>query len=130
MLGHRESPEECLHYWKTTKVPFKERMAGMIGMIVKLKDPTPVLYDQTNDQFDAPPGTYVRLTDYTPDTPGMKAGNYWSIETLDGKYSAGQIYQDEFEVLTLLDRLALIEDEALSPGDVVQDRPGPQPPGR
>lgn len=87
------------------------RMYAMVGRIFKLKGPTPILFGRKGKEFDPPPGTFVRLTAYTPDTPGMNSGNHWCIETLDGKFSARQIYQDELEELTALDRMSLIGND-------------------
>ena len=107
--GHERGKEECLHYWKTTEVPFRERMQKMVGKVFKTADPGPHLFDENNERYSTPPGTLVRLTHYTPETKRLKAGNYWSVETLDGNYSAAQIYQDDLEELNALDRLSLIK---------------------
>lgn len=116
VFGHAEDTDECLHYWKTTEEPFRERMQRQVGKIFKLKEPTPILCKEWqsesgwySERMEPTPGTMVRLVHYTPDRPGMKAGNYWTIETLDGEFSATQIYQDELEELSALDKLSLIE---------------------
>lgn len=114
VFGHEEGSEECHDYWNNHELPFRDRMFAMVGKIFKLADPAPDLYKEreTGDGWEVmepAPGTFVRLTHYTPDTPGTKAGNYWRIETLDGEFSATQIYQDELEELSALDRLSLIE---------------------
>lgn len=114
VFGHEEGTDECLHYWKTTEVPFRDRMQKMVGKVFKLGSPAPDLWMQDGEddvRIDVPPGTLVRLTHYTPDTPGLSAGNYWSVETLDGKLSATQIYHYELEELGVLDRLSIIEEE-------------------
>jgi len=111
VFGHEEDSEDCHDYWNHHELPFKERMFEMVGKIFKLADPTPILFDDDGNEHDLPPGTYIRLISYTPDTPGMRAGNYWTIQTLDGKLSATQIYQDELEELNALDRLALIDED-------------------
>jgi len=118
VLGHEEDTEECRDYWNGHELPFRDRMYAMVGKVFKLKDPTPELYKEWETEngwhkevMSPEPGTFVRLTHYTPDTPGMRAGNYWSIQTMDGEFSATQIYQDELEELNALDKLALIEGD-------------------
>jgi hypothetical protein len=111
VFGHEEGTEECGDYWNNHELPFRDRMFAMVGKIFKLKDPTPILYGDGVAHADIAPGTFVRLADYMPDTPGFKAGNYWTITTLDGKLCATQIYQDELEELSALDRLALLDND-------------------
>jgi hypothetical protein len=111
VFGHEEGTDECREHWENHELPFHDRMFAMVGKTFKTSDPGPILYADDDTPYDTPPGTLVRLTHFTPDTPGMKAGNYWSIRTLDGKYSATQIYQDDLEELDVLDKLSLIGDE-------------------
>lgn len=111
--GHEEGSEECKKHWTYVEAPYRERMRAMVGKVFKTADPAPVLYTDDNEPWDTPSGIFVRLTHWTPDTPGMKAGDYWSIRTLDGKYSATQIYQDELEELSALDRMSLLEEEPM-----------------
>jgi len=110
-MGHEEGTQECHDYWNHHELPFRDRMFAMVGKIFRLADPTPLMWDKHNVEVDVPLGTLVRLIHYTPDTPGHRAGNYWTIETLDGKLSATQIFQDELEELNALDKLSLIKKD-------------------
>lgn len=118
VFDHEEGSTECSVYYASIEIPYQERMQKFVGKIVKLKDPTPCLYKHREtenghytERMEPPPGTFVRITHWTPHTPGMLAGDYWTIETLDGEFGATQIYNDELEELNALDKLSLIETE-------------------
>ena len=112
VYGHEQGTHQCMDYWNNHELPFRDRMFAMVGKVFKTADPGPYLYhNESEERYDAPPGTLVRLTHYTPETLRLKAGNYWSIQTLDGKYSATQIYQDDLEELSALDQMSLIKKD-------------------
>lgn len=112
VFGHYEGSVECQVYYASVEIPFQERMQKMVGKIFKLRDPAPMLFIYgTDEQIDLDPGTFVRLTAWTPYRAGFKAGDYWTIETLDKKAGATQIYSDELEELNALDKLSLIKEE-------------------
>lgn len=106
---------ECEVYWSSVEAPFGQKMRSLEGTIMKLGDIPPEMWprdiaDATHrNSVDLPPGTFVRLLRYTPWRTGMKGGNNFSIETLDGKYAAGQVHLGELAELDPLDKLALIE---------------------
>lgn len=111
VFGHEYGTEECYQYWISEEHPFLERMKKQIGKVFKLGKFFPELTDENGVAGLLPEGTYVKLVDYVPWQEGRNVGNYWTISTLDGKYSATQVYQDELVELDALDRLALLEHE-------------------
>jgi hypothetical protein len=107
VVGHIEATAECHDYWDHHELPFRERMFAMVGKVFKLADHAPDLWSEEGVRHNFPPGTFVRLTDYTPNRPGFKSGNYWTIQTLDNKYSATLVYQDDLKELNAAEKLAL-----------------------
>ena len=116
VFGHEEGTDPCHEYWTTTEEPFRERMQRQVGKVFKLSGTGPDFFsveDGTTlyDSYRLGAGTFIRLTHYEPWKPGAKVGNFWCIETLDGKFTASQVYQDEIEELGPLDKLALIKED-------------------
>lgn len=115
VFGHEQGSAECNTYYIKVEKPFYDWKQSQIGKVRRLTEDTqmwPVDFVYTLSPSDTffSAGTAVRITNWTPWT-SFRAGDYWSICTLDGKYSATQIYTDELGELPVLDRLALIKEE-------------------
>lgn len=87
-----------------------------IGKIVAAGDMPPDLYDSDGNGVTITSGTLLRLTDWTPHRPGFKAGNYWTVETLDGLYHGSQVYDYELSQPGVLDKLWIAQKEPDGPG--------------
>jgi hypothetical protein len=122
VFGHEFNTDECHIHWTSVEAPFGRQMKALEGSIMKLGDIPSDLWARSEqsptleNMAQLPPGTYVRLLHYTPWVDGMKSGNYFDIETLDGKYSGTQIHLGELCELEVLDKLALIDEEQDAPG--------------
>lgn len=118
VFGHERGTDECHVYWSSVEAPFGKKMKSLEGTIMKTGDPPPDMWPREiasadyGDMVDVPPGTFVRILSYTPWRSGMKAGNYFTIETLDGKLCATQVHLGELLPLDALDRLSLIKDDS------------------
>ena len=100
VFGHENYSEECEIYWSSVEAPLPPDMWDLAEERAG-RDPVMV---------ELPPGTYVRLSNYTPWMPGMKSGNHFYVETLDGKFGGSQVHLGELQELEVLDRLTLLDE--------------------
>lgn len=112
VFGHVEESGECDRYYDQVELPFHADRRARIGEIVAAGQIPPDLYAPGSTIIaKIEPGTLLRITDWTPWNPGAQAGDYWTVETLDGKYSGTQIYDDEITDPGVLDQLWLKTQE-------------------
>lgn len=112
VFGHEESTPECDQNWAEVEEPFRAKQRARIGEIVAAGEIPPDLYAKGSTEIaDISPGTLLRIIDWTPWRPGFKAGNYWTVETLDGNYSGTQVYNSEIADPGVLDQLWLKTQE-------------------
>lgn len=117
VFGHYKGSDECHIYWSSVEAPFGRQMRALEGTVMKLGHIPPDMWpkgiaDATyQNAVQPPPGTFVRLIRYTSWRQGMRSGNFFCIETLDGKLSATQVHLGELEDLDALDKLSLIKDD-------------------
>ena len=112
VVGHDEGTAECDVYYNEVEAPYNDAKRARIGEIVAAGESPPDLYAAgSEDIVDISPGALLRIIDWTPWRTGFKAGDYWTVETLDGKYSGTQIYDDELVEPGVLDQLWLKTQE-------------------
>jgi hypothetical protein len=122
VFGHERYSDECRVYWSSVEAPYGKQMKALEGTIMKMGHipsdmwPRGIADANISNMVELPPGTFVRMLRYTPWRPGMRAGNYFSIETLDGKFMGTQVHLGELAKLDALDRLSLLEEEQDAPG--------------
>ena len=115
VLDHIEGSPECVKYFTEVETPFQELRRSQVGKIMAASDTGPDLYDRDNNMMDISPGTLLRLTKWTPWQPGARAGNYWSVETLDGEFTGTQVHDYELTQSGVLDKLWLASEESDGP---------------
>lgn len=116
VFGHCKSSDECHIYWSSEEAPFGRQMKALEGTVMKLGDIPPDMWPNKTvgtigECVDLPPGTFVRILRYTPWREGLRSGNYFTIETLDGEFSGDQVHLGELQELDTLDKLSLIKDD-------------------
>lgn len=116
VFDHIEGSPECIKYFAGVEIPFQKFKREQIGKIVAAGDMPPDLYDSDGNGVTITSGTLLRLTDWTPHRPGFKAGNYWTVETLDGLYHGSQVYDYELSQPGVLDKLWIAQKEPDGPG--------------
>ncbi|MGD9726482.1 MAG: hypothetical protein AB7L09_02940 [Nitrospira sp.] len=112
VFGHENYTEECEVYWSSVEAPFGQMMRSLEGTIMKVGELPTDMFSARDPlrRVEMPSGTFVRLIFYTPWRRGLKSGNYFTIETLDGAYVGEAVHLGELCELDPLDRLALIEE--------------------
>jgi len=112
VFGHEQGSGECDTYYNEVEKPHHDARRDQIGEVRGLTEDTEMWDVESNSRCVwMSQGTPVRLTAWTPWQEGFKAGDYWTICTLDRKYSATQIKDYELGEPGILDKLALIKEE-------------------